>query len=251
MIIHSKGIKHYGKDSTLKISTLYAKAKRAVEEYKMIENSDSIAVAVSGGKDSLTLLYALHGLSYFKDADFKLHAVMVDMGFDSFDPSPTEHICQKLSIPFTKIKTNLGKIIFEERREKNPCSVCATMRKGIINKTLQELGCNKIAYGHHRDDFINTMLLSLLREGRFHTMEPKFSMSRSGLTLIRPLLYVSESEIIEFTRKNDLKISKNPCPADGITDRSTVSNLVSKLKKSFPDCEERFFRAIKEANFFK
>lgn len=228
----------------MKLSTLYAKTKKAVEEYHMIEQGDCIAVGLSGGKDSLTLLYALHGLSKYKDADFTLHAVMVDMGFGGLDTSAIEKFCKDLDIDFTVITTRLNQVIFEERNEKNPCSICSKMRKGIINKTIKSLGCNKLAYGHHRDDFINTMLLSMFREGRFHTMQPKMHMSDSNIDMIRPLLYVKEEEIKIFAEQFQLPISKNPCPVDGNTDRTLMSELVVTLKKTFPDCEEKFFHAI-------
>lgn len=234
----------------MNLSKLYARTKKAVEEYKMIEPGDKVAVGISGGKDSLTLLYALHGLSKFKDADFTLEAVMVDMGFEGFDPSPIQSLCSKLDIPFTRIKTQLGHVIFQQRKEKNPCSLCSKMRKGALNKAIVEMGCNKLAYGHHRDDFIETLLLSLLYEGRFHTMEPKFHMSQTGLTLIRPLLYVPEADILKFKDEFQLPVVSNPCPVDGITSRQDMSRLLEQLKHRFPDCEEKLFGALKGVDFF-
>lgn len=234
----------------MNLSKLYARTKRAVEEYEMIRPGDKVAVGISGGKDSLTLLYALHGLSKFKDADFTLEAVMVDMGFPGFDPAPAEKLCRSLEVPFTRIETRLGDVIFNQRKEKNPCSLCAKMRKGALNKAIVSMGCTKLAYGHHRDDFIETMLLSLLYEGRFHTMEPKFHMSETGLTLIRPLLYTSEKDIIAFRDEMRLPAVSNPCPADGITGRQKMHRLVQQLKQQYPDCEEKLFGAMKGADFF-
>lgn len=234
----------------MNLSQLYARTKKAVEEYKMIQPGDKIAVGISGGKDSLTLLYALHGLSKFKDADFTLHGVMVDLGFPGFDPSPIADLCASLDIPFTHIKSDLGNVIFNDRKEKNPCSMCSKMRKGLLNKTIVEMGCNKLAYGHHRDDFIDTFFLSLLHEGRFHTMEPKFHMSRTDLTLIRPLLYVTEEEILEFKEAKNLPVLKQPCPMDGISQRETMKSLVSQLREQYPDCQNKIFSSLKDENFF-
>ena len=234
----------------MNLSNLYARTKKAVEEYNMIEAGDKIAVGISGGKDSLTLLYALHGLSKFKDSDFTIYPVMVDMGFEGFDPSPVIDLCTKLNLELIHIKTQLGKVIFEERKEKNPCSMCSKMRKGILNKTITELNCNKLAYGHHRDDFLDTFLLSLLYEGRFHTMEPKFYMSNAKLTLIRPLLYVPEDDIVKFAQDMNLPVVKNPCPADKNSARKNMSQLFLQLEKNFPKCKEKVFTALKDTDFF-
>lgn len=234
----------------MNLSQLYARTKKAVEEYHMIEPGDRIAVGLSGGKDSLALLYALHGLSRFKDASFTLEAVMVDLGFDGFDPQPVQELCSRLSIPFTRIKTRLGEVIFEERQEKNPCSLCSKMRKGALNKAIVEMGCNKLAYGHHRDDFLETLLLSLLYEGRFHTMEPKFYMEDTGLILIRPLLYVPEEDILKLQEALKLPVVSNPCPADDNTSRRNMGLLLKTLQKEYPDCREKIFRALKNMDFF-
>lgn len=216
----------------------------------MIQTNDTVAVGLSGGKDSLALLLALSGLSKQPDMNFELRAVMVDMGFDDFNPAPLADFCRALNVPFTQVKTELGKVIFDERKEQSPCSMCAKMRRGILNRTLKELGCSKLALGHHRDDFINTWLLSLLREGRFHTMQPVSHMTEANITLIRPLLYVEEREIVELSQARNLPVTKQPCPVDGVTDRAKTAELICEIKKSFPDCEERFFSALKGASFF-
>lgn len=220
-------------------------------EYGMIKPGDHIAVGLSGGKDSLALLLALSGLAKQPDMNFELNAVIVDMGFDSFDPSPLEDFCDSLGVPLTRVNTKLGKVIFEERKESSPCSMCAKMRRGILNRTLNSIDCGKLALGHHRDDFINTWLLSLLREGRFHTMQPVSHMPDADITMIRPLLYVSEEEVIEIAKMKNLPVTKQPCPVDDATDRAKMSALVSEIKKSFPDCEERFFSALKRTDFFR
>lgn len=234
----------------MNLSKLYARTKKAVEQYNMIQKGDKIAVGISGGKDSLTLLYALYGLSKFKDSDFTIYPVMVDMGFEGFNPSHIDAFCKDLGLQFVHIKTELGKVIFEKRKEKNPCSMCSKMRKGIFNKTIAQLGCNKLAYGHHRDDFLDTFLLSLLYEGRFHTMEPKYYMPNANLTLIRPLLYVPEEDILKFSKDMNLPIVKNPCPADKNSARKEMGELFEQLKKPFPDCKEKLFHALKGVDFF-
>lgn len=219
-------------------------------EYGMIQPGDRIAVGLSGGKDSLALLLALSGLAKQPDMNFELNAVLVDMGFKGFEPAPLADFCDSIGIPFTCVKTELGKVIFEERKEQHPCSMCAKMRRGILNRTLNDLGCNRLALGHHKNDFINTWLLSLLREGRFHTMQPVSYMPDADITLIRPLLYVAEEEIVKLQETVYFPVVKQPCPADGSTDRFKVSALIDEIKKSFPDCEERFFKALKSENFF-
>ena len=231
----------------MKLSTLYAKTQRAIKEFDMIQSGDKIAVGLSGGKDSLTLLYALHGLSKQKSANFSLEAVMIDMGFDSFDYAPIKNFCDSLGVRLTVVETNLADIIFNQRDEKNPCSLCTKMRRGILNAKLNELGASKLAYGHHRDDFINTTLLSLVREGRFHMMKPNIYMPRAGIHLIRPLFYVKEQEIVDLTHSLNLPIACNPCPKDGKSDRDLVANFLTKTKDTFPDIEEKLFHAIKES----
>ncbi len=231
----------------MKLSTLYAKTQKAIKEFDMIQSGDKIAVGLSGGKDSLTLLYALHGLSKQKKARFSLEAVMIDMGFEDFDCAPVKDFCDSLDVKLTVVKTNLADIIFNQRNEKNPCSLCTKMRRGILNTQLKELNCNKLAYGHHRDDFINTSLLSLVREGRFHTMKPTMYMSRADIHLIRPLFYVEEPEIIDLAHSLNLPILHNPCPKDGNSDREVVANFLTKAKDTFPDIKEKLFHAIKES----
>ena len=234
----------------MNLSQLYSRTKRAVEEFHMIEDGDRIAVAVSGGKDSLVLVQALFGLSRMKDKNFELTALLVELGYESFNTDKIEEMCTDLAIPFYRIKTEIGHVIFEERKEKNPCSMCAKMRKGALNKKAMELGCNKIAYGHHRDDFNDTLIMSMFNEGRLKTLEPEFYMSKTGLHLIRPLLYVKESEIIELAEKLKLPVEKNPCPADGKTAREESRQLLASVKEKFPDSDSMLFTIIKDNNYF-
>lgn len=234
----------------MKLQRLFSLTRQAVDHYQLIEEGDRIAVGISGGKDSLTLLYALQGLQKFYPKHFELEAVTVDLGYPGFNLSPVEALCQKLQVPYTIVPTQIGKIVFEERQESNPCSLCAKLRKGAFNEKIKELGCNKLAYAHHKDDVVETMMLSLMYEGRFHSFSPKTYLDHMDLTLIRPLIYVSEAEIIGFRNKYQLPIVKNPCPADGYTKRQYVKDLLQTLNRENPGVKDRMFSAITmEAEF--
>ncbi len=226
------------------LQRVYSYIRRGVDDYHMIEDGDRIAVGISGGKDSLTLLYGLHGLMRFYPKAFKIHAVTVDLGFDNLDLTQIQKLCTELDIPYTIIKTDIGDIIFNQRRESNPCSLCAKMRKGALNQAIKEAGCNKVAYAHHRDDVVETMLMSLIYEGRFHTFSPVTYLDRMDLTVIRPLLYMSEADIIGFVNKNNIPVVKSPCPADGYTKREYVKNLLRQLNQENPGVRERMFTAV-------
>ena len=221
--------------------------RRALDDYNMIEEGDRIAVGISGGKDSLTLLYALHGLMRYYPRHFSLYAVTVDLGFDNLDLTRIQELCSELNIPYTIVRTEIGKIVFDERREDNPCSLCAKMRKGALNNAMKELGCNKIAYAHHRDDVIATMFLSMFYEGRFQTIEPVTYLDQTGLTVIRPLLYMKEADVIGFTRKAKLPVVKSPCPANGKTRRRYIEDMMHRLNQENPGIHDRIFTAIKHS----
>ena len=227
---------------------LLSLTRQAVDDYALIDSGDKIAVGISGGKDSLTLLYALHGLKRFYPNEFELSAITVDLGFENFDLSPVRSLCSELSVPFTVVPTDIGKILFETRKESNPCALCAKMRKGALNETAKQLGCNKIAYAHHRDDLIETMLLSLIYEGRFYAFSPKTFLDRTELTVIRPMIYVSEADVIGFKNRFSLPVCKNPCPVDGKTKREYVKQLTKQLNLQAPGVKERLFHAITEGN---
>ncbi len=228
----------------MKLQQLLSLTRKAVDEYHMIEKGDHIAVGISGGKDSLALLYALHGLMRFYPQSFTIHAVTVNLGFPGADYTPIQRLCQDLQIPYTLIQTEIAQIIFHERKEENPCSLCAKMRKGALNEAVKQLGCNKVAYAHHKDDLVETMLLSLIYEGRFHCFSPKTYLDRTDLWVIRPLMFVSESDIVGFKNKNLLPIVENPCPADGNTRRQYVKELLAGLNHENPGVKERMFAAI-------
>ena len=208
----------------MKLQRLLSLTRQAVDDYALIDSGDKIAVGISGGKDSLTLLYALHGLKRFYPKEFELSAITVDLGFENFDLSPVRSLCSELSVPFTVVPTDIGKILFETRKESNPCALCAKMRKGALNETAKQMGCNKIAYAHHRDDLIETMLLSLIYEGRFYAFSPKTFLDRTELTVIRPMIYVSEADVIGFKNRFSLPVCKNPCPVDGKRNANMLNN---------------------------
>ena len=196
----------------MKLQQLLSFTRKAVDEYQMIEAGDKIAVGISGGKDSLTLLYALAGLRRFYPKPFDLIAITVDLGYEKFHTEKIEALCQKLDVPYHVVKTDIARILFEERKESNPCSLCAKMRKGALNEAVKKLGCNKVAYAHHKDDIVETMILSLIFEGRFHSFSPKSYLDRMDLTVIRPMMYVNEADVIGFQRKYELPVEKSRCP---------------------------------------
>lgn len=232
----------------MKLQQLLSVTRKAVDEYQMIEAGDKIAVGISGGKDSLTLLYALHGLARFYPKPFTIEAVTVDLGVPGTSMEPIHELCKEMGISYTVIPTDIYQIIFQDRKESNPCSLCAKMRKGALNEMAKKLGCNKVAYAHHKDDVVETMLMSLIYEGRFHTFSPVTYWDRTGLTLIRPLLFMEEKDVIGFQHKYQLPVVQNKCPADGNTKREYVKNLLRQLNQENPGVKERMFTAILNGN---
>lgn len=228
----------------MKLQRVLSEVRKAVDDYRMIAEGDKIAVGISGGKDSLTLLYALSSLRRFYPHPFELVAVTVDLGFANLDLSEIKKLCEKLEVPYTIVKTQIGQIVFEQRQENNPCALCAKMRKGALNEAMKQLGCNKIAYAHHMDDVVETMMLSLLYEGRFHTFSPVTYLDDTGLTVIRPLIYMKEADVIGFVRKYEVPVVKSPCPADGHTKREYVKQLLKQLNTENPGVKQRMFTAI-------
>ncbi|MCR5420615.1 MAG: tRNA 2-thiocytidine biosynthesis TtcA family protein [Lachnospiraceae bacterium] len=228
----------------MELKRLLSHVRKAVDDYSLIDDDDKIAVGISGGKDSLTLLYALNELKRFYPKHFDIIAVTVDLGFENLNLDSICSLCDFLGVQYTIIHTDIAKIVFDERKESNPCSLCAKMRKGALNEKIKALGCNKVAYAHHKDDVVETMLLSLIYEGRFHTFAPKTYLDRMDLTVIRPLLYVNEVDVIGFTNKMNLPVCKSPCPADGNTKREYVKNLLGNIEIKNRGTKERMFTAI-------
>ena len=233
----------------MKSQKLYSYVRKAVDDFGMIEDGDKIAIGISGGKDSLTLLYALSGLKIFYPNKFQLVAITVDLGFGIQDLDKIKDYCKKFDVEYHVIETQISDVVFGQRKESNPCSLCAKMRKGALNNKAEELGCNKIAYAHHKDDIIETMFLSLIYEGRFHCFSPVTHLSNTNLKVIRPLMYVPEKEVIGFANKYQLPIAKNPCPVDGHTKREYIKNLVKTLTKENPDCKNSIFTALCNKSF--
>lgn len=231
----------------MQLQHLLSYVRRAIQDYQMIEDGDTIAVGVSGGKDSLILALALNHLQRFYPKSFNLMGITVDLGFEGVDLIQVEAFFDKLGVPFYRCMTQIGQIIFEERKESNPCSLCSKMRKGALYQEAKVLGCNKIALGHNREDINETFLMSLLYEGRIHTMSPKTYMDQVGLEIIRPLIYVPEQDIRGFVRKQNLPVVKSPCPADGKTKREEMKNLIKSLQSDIPKVQEHLFGAIQRS----
>lgn len=228
----------------MKLQQLLSYTRKAIDDYQMIQAGDKIAVGISGGKDSLALLYALAHLRIFYPNSFEIIAITVDLGWGNFQLDEIKKLCDKLNVEYVTVKTDIADIIFEQRKETNPCSLCAKMRKGALNEKIKELGCNKVAYGHHKDDVVETLLLSMIFEGRLHCFAPVTYLDRMDLTVIRPLLYVNEADIIGFKNKMELPVAKSPCPMDGYTKREYAKDLVKQLNQDHPGAKERIFRAI-------
>lgn len=223
---------------------LQSKVRQAIKEYNMIESGDRIAIGLSGGKDSLVMLYALAMLRHFYPVNFELIAVTVDLGFDGNHFNDYEALCQSLDVPYYVVPTQIAHIVFDVRKESNPCSLCSKMRKGALNDKALQLGCNKIAYAHHLDDAVDTMMLSLIYEGRFQSLEPVIKFDHTGLTLIRPLLFLREAEIKGFLNKNPLPVHQSLCPADKHTKREEIKELLQSIEKVAPGAKKRMFTAI-------
>jgi len=219
--------------------------RRCIDDYNMIEPGETVAVGVSGGKDSMVLLCALNHLRKYHPCKFKLHAVTLDMGVKGMDFSPVEELCKELDVPFTQKFSDIARIIFEERKEKNPCSLCATMRRAALCCMVSELGIKKIALAHHFDDAVETFLLSLIYEGRIHCFQPVTYLDRTDVTQIRPMLYVGELAIKNFEAAKGLKIVKNPCPMNGVSKREDIKMLLKTLSLEHPDIKSKLFGAMK------
>lgn len=224
------------------IQELLSPMRKAINDYDMVHDGDKIAVGVSGGKDSLMLLTLLAAYKRFSEHPFELCGITVDMGFTENAYDGIAAYCEKLGVPYYIEKTDIAEIVFDIRKEKNPCSLCAKMRRGALNSKINELGYNKLALGHHRDDIVETFLLSLFYEGRLNTIQPVSYMSRSQVTLIRPLIYIEERDIVGFAK--DLPVAHNPCPADKHTQREAMKDILKELSKTHPDISAKIANAL-------
>ncbi len=217
--------------------------RRCVEDYDMISAGDRIGVGVSGGKDSLVLLQLLSGLRQFSDKPFSLEAITIDMGL-GMDFSGVQKFCDSLDVPYTVVKTQIGPIIFDYRKEKNPCSMCSKMRRGALNQAILDRGITKLALGHHYDDAVETFLMSLIFEGRISCFQPVTYLDRTGVTQIRPMLYIHDRTIEHFAQRMELPVVANRCPADKNTKREEIKQLIFDLSNTYPDLKERIFGAM-------
>ena len=218
--------------------------RRAVDDYDMIQAGDKVAVGVSGGKDSLLLLLALKHLQSFYPKPFELEAITIELGFEGMDFAPVAALCREKDIRYTCLKTDIKEIVFDVRKEDNPCSLCAKMRRGALNDAIRQRGINKLALGHHFDDAVETFMLSLLFEGRISCFRPVTYLDRSGVTQIRPLIYAGEQKIANLAQSLNLPVVENPCPQDKGSKRYEVKQLLKTLGQDYPDMRSKVFGAM-------
>lgn len=223
----------------MKLQQLYSKVRQAVDTYKMIEEGDKIALGISGGKDSLSLLYGLAGLRKFYPQKFEVIAITVDLGYEGFELGPIKKLCEELGVEYHIVKTEINQLISEEG-----CSLCSRLRRGALNNKALELGCNKIAYAHNMDDVVETMMLSLIYEGRFSTFYPVTVYEDTSLKLIRPFIFVTNAEAVGFRNKYDLPVATNPCPFDHTSERSYIRELLDDINKHTSGVRQRLMTAI-------
>ena len=223
---------------------ILGQVRRCVEDYHMIEAGDKVAVGVSGGKDSLLTLTALARLRDFYPISFQLEAITLETGTPGMSFDAVAELCRELEVPYTRIHVPVYQIVFEERKEKNPCSLCAKLRRGSLNTALTERGIHKIALGHHYDDAIETLLMNLLFEGRIGCFQPVTYLDRTGITQIRPLLYCREDDIRRTVERLRLPVVHNPCPANGSTRRQEVKDLIHQLEGRYPDIKQKLFGSL-------
>ena len=218
--------------------------RKAVDDYSMIAPGDRVAVGVSGGKDSMMLLLALNHLKSYYPAHFDLEAITIELGFDGMDFTPVAKMCDELGIPYTCLKTDIKEIVFDVRKEDNPCSLCAKMRRGALNDAIRERGISKLALGHHFDDAVETYMMSLLFEGRISCFRPVTYLDRSGVTQIRPLIYCGEQKISNVAAALEIPVVENPCPQDKASKRKEIKDLLAAMSKDYPDMKTKIFGAM-------
>jgi len=226
------------------LQKLYSYTRQCIQQFDLIQEGDKIAVGISGGKDSLTLLYALAGLRKFYPQKFEIIALTADLGFAEMDMTNIKKLCDELEVEYYVIKTDIAEILKQKIQKGTYCAMCAKLRKGAINNFAKEQGCNKVAYAHHQDDMIETMMMSLIYEGQFYCFGPKTYYKEADITVIRPLINIPEKQIIGFKNKYNLPAVKNPCPHDGITRRQYVKNLVAQISRENPGVKTKMYNAI-------
>ena len=221
---------------------LLSKTRQAINDFNMINDNDKIAVGLSGGKDSVTLLHILKNYQKFSPQKFELIAITLNPG--GVDNGPLHELCKKLDVPFYEIQTDIAKIVFDIRKEKNPCSLCAKLRRGALNDAAMKLDCTKVALGHHKDDAVETFVMAMFYEGRVNCFSPKSYMEKYNLSIIRPMVYIDEYMIKKTVKDNGYPIIKNPCIADGHTKRQEVKELIKNLQGTFPNLKEKLFSSL-------
>lgn len=226
---------------------IFREVRKANSKYHMVENGDRIAVGLSGGKDSTALLFFLAMLQKYTPLDFSLVPIYLDLGLGT-DTQGMLDLCTSLGLPLIIEETHIAQVIFEVRQEKNPCSLCASMRRGALNRAAKANSCNKVALGHHADDAVDTMLLSMIFEGRYHLFKPVTYLDRMDITVIRPMIYVAEKDIRSFVASTDYKLAKNPCPADGHTMREEMKNLAAEIESRYPGARQRMLNSIENVD---
>ena len=218
--------------------------RRAVDDYHMISEGDRIAVGISGGKDSMLLLAVMNHLRTYYPIPFSLEAITIELGFEGKDFTPVQQFCDELGIPYTCLKTDIKEIVFDVRKEDNPCSLCSKMRRGAINDAITQRGIHKLALGHHFDDAVETFMMSLLFEGRISCFRPVTFLDRSGVTQIRPLVYAGEKKIANLAAELQLPIVENPCPEDKTSKRYEIKKLLAQMSQDYPDLKSKIFGAM-------
>ena len=231
-------------DSRKLINELTGHVRRAVDDYGMIQAGDKVAVGVSGGKDSLLLLLCLKHLQSYYPKPFELEAITIELGFEGMDFAPVAQLCRDWDIPYTCLKTDIKEVVFDVRKESNPCSLCAKMRRGALNNAIKEHGVNKLALGHHFDDAVETFMMSLLFEGRLSCFMPVTYLDRSGVTQIRPLIYLGEQKISNAARDLELPVVENPCPQDKASKRYEIKTMLKTMSADYPDMKTKVFGAM-------
>lgn len=226
---------------------IFRDVRRANLKYHMVEDGDQIAVGLSGGKDSTALLYFLCMLQKYTPLNFTLLPIYLDLGLGT-DTSGMKDLCDSLGLPLLIEKTNISYVVFEARQEKNPCSLCSNLRRGALNRVAKDQQCNKVALGHHADDAVDTLFMSLIFEGRYHLFKPVTYLDRIDITVIRPLIYVAEQDIKNFITAIDFKAVKNPCPADGYTMRDEIKELITDIDTRYPGARRRMLTSIENAD---
>ena len=225
------------------LQKLMSYTRRAVDTYGMIEEGDKIAVGVSGGKDSLALLCALRGLQRFYPKKFDIVPINLYMGFPNETNEISRALCEELGLELKVIQSEIYAVVFEVRKEKHPCSLCANMRRGALHNAAKELGCNKLALGHHFDDAVETIIMNLFIEGRFDCFDPVTYLDRSDMTVIRPLLFTPEKDVSHFARACGIVPVPKNCPADGITKREDAKRALNELERNDRGVKQRIFNA--------